>query len=199
METTVGTPSLREHETWWTRRRSEKTFLDRFPRVEVFTRLAEFVSEKAGSALDCGCGVCAAYPYLKERGVKYTGVDFTEKFLAESRKRYPEIDVRHGTVLNLPFAKKAFDVSFCVSLLEHLHPDDLAKCVSEMLRVAAKRTIFEFFRPPTPHPLKSDWHGYFSNRYNKQGFLRMVVSEPRVRGINLERLGRFAFYVVDLW
>jgi len=199
MEESTRTASLREHETWWARRRNEKTFLDRFPRVPVFTRLAELVSEKAGSALDCGCGVCAAYPYLKEKNIKYTGIDFTEKFLVESRRRYPEIDVRYGTVLSLPFSKKTFDVSFCLSLLEHLHPDDLETCVSEMLRVAKKRTVFEFFRAPTPRPMKSDWHGYYSNLYNKQEFLHMVVKEPRVKGFNIERLGKFAFYVVDLW
>jgi ubiquinone/menaquinone biosynthesis C-methylase UbiE len=90
--------------------------------------------------LDAGAGTGAALPDLVEiagSGIRLTGVDPTDTFVALARKRAAELgcDARYesGDVRALPYPDAAFDAAFCDKLLLHAGPADAA--LAELVRV----------------------------------------------------------------
>jgi SAM-dependent methyltransferase len=105
--------------------------------------------------LDCGCGGSPLLPYITEKtGCFSTGIDLTygdrfkeiERYdtpLADLKNFYtdpstlvPNFKVVKGSIANIPAVPEFFDRVFCISVIEHIESEDIAKkCVSEMVRV----------------------------------------------------------------
>jgi ubiquinone/menaquinone biosynthesis C-methylase UbiE len=90
--------------------------------------------------LDAGAGTGAALPDLLEiagSGIRVTGIDPTEAFVALARKRADELgcDARYesGDVRALPYPDATFDAAFCDKVLLHVGPADAA--LAELVRV----------------------------------------------------------------
>lgn len=152
--------------------------------VPLYDALAKIIV--GPRVLDVGCASCIMYPLLP--GMQYVGLDFTKKFLEHAEKLYPEIKVHHGSVLSLPFPSRSFDTVFCKSLLEHIHPDDWPKALSEMLRVASKQLAIGFFRPPGK---EYRWYqrggsGELYVTYKKDDLLKIIEGYPRFQGLKIQ-------------
>lgn len=101
--------------------------------------ISEHVKKTSKSILDVGCGIGLDYTYYKGSHVKYLGVDITEKFLKECKKR--GVPAQYGDILNLPFPDKSFDTVYCKDLLLHLPVGLWRKALTEMVRVAKKQVF----------------------------------------------------------
>ena len=99
---------------------------------------AGFVPD-GSSLLEVACGIGVDYPRYRAKGVKYFGVDLTEKYVAEAQQR--GVPCKVADALNLPFADKSFDSVYCKDLLVHLPPGDWKTVLSEMARVCRDRVI----------------------------------------------------------
>jgi SAM-dependent methyltransferase len=98
-----------------------------------FVELAEV---RAGQrALDVGCGPGALTAQLVERlgAVAVAAVDPSAPFVAATRLRFPEVDVRSATAEALPFPDDGFDVALA-QLVVHFMADPVAG-LKEMARV----------------------------------------------------------------
>jgi len=165
--------------------------------------IAGAVAEVGGSVLDVGCATGITYEYIKPTGVKYTGLDFTKKFLVQAKKLNPEIDVRFGSAFDLPFPVGSFSTVFCKAVLEHQHPDEYPKIVREMARVAERQVIIGFFMAPRGKTaiLLTDKEGLYANRYSKQEVIALLESLDGFKNLKIvEGLGsrRDAVYIVTL-
>jgi SAM-dependent methyltransferase len=103
-------------------------------------RLAPEFARAAGVAapervVDVGCGSGALTTVLAEivGAENVSGVDPSEPFVAEARRRLPEADVRVAPAESLPFADDTFDVA--LAQLAFHFVDDPAQSVAEMRRV----------------------------------------------------------------
>lgn len=141
----------RETETWM----KSPTQRDHFGRKLI----ADLVKQNSKSILDVGCGIGFDYPYYKGSNVEYLGVDVTERFLQECKKR--GVPAQYGNVLNLPFQDGSFDTVYCKDLLLHLPPGLWRKALAEMVRVAKKQvfTLEPKWGDETVYAIKEK-HGY---------------------------------------
>jgi len=72
--------------------------------------------------LDLGCGNGRLYSALKEKNVKYVGVDSSERLIEIAREKYQGDNVKFLVVeaLHLPFPENSFDRIFSVAVLHHI-------------------------------------------------------------------------------
>jgi SAM-dependent methyltransferase len=99
--------------------------------------------------LELGCGSANDSRYFSRYGLarflRYTGVDFTRKNIANAQARCPESTFIAADVAALPFADDAFDYTFACDLWEHIPEAHFEKALREALRVTRKELWFSFF------------------------------------------------------
>jgi SAM-dependent methyltransferase len=141
---------MRPNESWWIdyadqwhaecqqRRRDVPYYLVQ----EAF--VCEYLHRCApASVLEFGCGFGRHLRNLREvDGLELFGCDQSRTMLA-GVGRWANDDWRRARVRlieprrRLPYEDKQFDVVFTVSVLIHIHPDDVADVLGELLRVAS--------------------------------------------------------------
>ena len=82
----------------------------------------------ANSVLELGCGEGFVSGQLSARreGGAYVGVDASEEDLAKLRAKFPAVEAHHGSIYDLSFLGRTFDVVVCAEVLEHLSDPDAA-------------------------------------------------------------------------
>jgi SAM-dependent methyltransferase len=77
-----------------------------------FNKLREILlTENNYSVMDLGCGLCDFYEFLNSKGalnLRYTGFEINEKFYNAAKTRFPELDIRNGS-LELLKTQENFD------------------------------------------------------------------------------------------
>ena len=89
--------------------------------------------DKSKSVLEAGSGSIGIAHYL-ERDVAGLELDFhgpADKWLVPVR----------GSILDIPFADRSFDIVVCVDVLEHLSETSRARAISELIRCARSKVI----------------------------------------------------------
>jgi len=177
----------REHETYW----DEKAGLGFMHAYNTVRQpLFDLVKPKfRGDVVDVGAGMCLLYPQIKDMVDSYSMVDFTERFCVESKKLYPEIETYHASILDLPFDDNKFDVSTAIAVFRHIHPEDMPKAMSELMRVA-KKTIIVWAITPQPRPPYVKW---------QDGFIDVIhsyddVAEAIDKTYSIQKVSRFTVY-----
>ena len=115
-----------------------RRFMGRYsePLAGRFAALADLRPPR--TALDVGCGTGALTAELVGRlgAGAVSAVDPSDTFVAAARARLPDVDVRHASAEDLPFADDAFDVTLA-QLVVHFLADPVAG-LREMARVTAR-------------------------------------------------------------
>lgn len=88
--------------------------------------------------LDVGCGVGLTDSMLEPLVGKVTGVDVSEKAIAEARRRNPSLEFAVYSGPELPFEEGAVDVAFAICVLHHVPPEGWPSFVSELRRVVRR-------------------------------------------------------------
>jgi len=87
-------------------------------------------------ALDVGCGTGAVTRDLLapvQPGGHVVGVEPNPELLAFAAQRLPDIEFRQGDALHLPCDAEQFDVTICITVLEHM--PDAESAIPELVRV----------------------------------------------------------------
>ncbi len=95
--------------------------------AHVLPRLADLEVLEAGSGEGYGASMIAA------RARSVTCVDYDEKAVEHTRKRYPELTVHRGNLIDLPLADGSVDAVVNFQVIEHLW--DQSAFVAECRRV----------------------------------------------------------------
>lgn len=98
----------------------------------------------SGPVLDCPLGTGRYAGIYREKGLEAVGLDISEDMIAEAKSRYPDLQVQKGSVLSLPFEAGQFESAVCIRLLDWLYPEQMAKAIAELRRVA--RTLIVSLR-----------------------------------------------------
>lgn len=82
----------------------------------------------ASSVLELGCGEGFVSGQLsaRQKDGAYVGVDANEADLANLRAKFPFVEAHHGSIYDLSFLERTFDVVVCAEVLEHLTDPDAA-------------------------------------------------------------------------
>lgn len=80
------------------------------------------------SVLELGCGEGFVSGQLSERqpGTSYVGVDANAGDIANLRAKFPSVEAHEGSIYDLSFLNRTFDVVVCAEVLEHLDDPDAA-------------------------------------------------------------------------
>lgn len=154
------------------------------------------------TVIDFGCATAIDAPLWKSAGFKYTGLDFTPKFLKEAKRRNPESTFIEADAADTYIMDGSYDVSFCKDLMEHLPRDKWRSVMREMWRVSNRRMMVAFFIAPTDKPTSYvlGEGPHWTNHYNKGEVSLLLMSLPNARLVEvIENIGfnHSALYVVD--
>lgn len=132
------------------------------------------------SVLDVGCAVGNFSLIFKELNpaISYTGIDTSEGMIQEARKRHPGAQFHLGKNGGLPFDNDAFDLVFCVGVLNH-NPDYL-DMISEILRVTRRFAVIDLPRLVT-QPYTFDLANSFMQLKNRFPTDRTGISEEATK------------------
>jgi ubiquinone/menaquinone biosynthesis C-methylase UbiE len=124
----------------------QRALIDRFHRKIV----AEVVALSPQTFLDAGCGegfvarqVIDAVP-----GIELTGCDVSDVALEIAADANPEGRFVVGSLTDLPFPDRSFDVVGCFEVLEHLPGDLPRRALSELARVARRAAVLSVPHEP---------------------------------------------------
>lgn len=100
------------------------------------------------SILDAGCGEGFSMNKLVEAGVgkKLEGIEYSKTAIKLGKKSFPRLDIKEGSIYDMPYKDKSFDLVVCTEVLEHL--DDVEKGLAEVMRVSKKHIIFSVPNEP---------------------------------------------------
>ncbi|MGD9126447.1 MAG: class I SAM-dependent methyltransferase [Planctomycetia bacterium] len=107
-----------------------------------FRRTARHLLKGWSSLLDVGCGEGYWLDFLHRRYGKermLRGYEYAGNRVEAAQKHFPHLDLREGSIFELPEEDGSYDVVTCLEVLEHL-PDWQAG-FEELLRIAKKEVI----------------------------------------------------------
>jgi len=100
-----------------------------------FNIFRDFIKE-GDKILDVGCGNGRLLKVLKNKNIKYTGIDISKRLIEIAKKNYPQNNFLIASNLNLPFLDNNFDKVFSVAVLHTIPSEGLRqKAISELKRV----------------------------------------------------------------
>jgi SAM-dependent methyltransferase len=98
---------------------------------------------RARSVLDAGCGEGVVYRAMRARGFDgdWTGVDLSADAIDYAMRESSEATWMVGSIFDMPFPAKSFDLVFSSQVLEHLHEPkkalrEFARCARQWLLIS---------------------------------------------------------------
>jgi len=103
---------------------------------------------EVNSILDVGCGEGFTLSRLKMKkiGKKLEGIEYNKKAIALSKKEYPGLKIRQGSIYELPYKNNSFDLVLCTEVLEHMQSPE--KALNELIRVSKKYLLLSVPNEP---------------------------------------------------
>lgn len=123
----------------------------------------QYILNKKARILEAGSGTGRVIKYLNNLGyLNIEGIELNKKIVNELHKKYPEITVKEGNILRMPYKENAFDVIVSYGVIEHFPkgPDLPLKALLKVLKPGGIaivtvpsfnfiRSIISFFSPLT--------------------------------------------------
>lgn len=107
---------------------------------EALEQTAHWISPALGEkGLDIGTGTGNLAGKLLQHGADMTAIDQSREMLRRCRTKYPEMHVKLGNFLALPFVDHSFDFVVSSFAFHHLSPDQQLLALQEMQRVLTSR------------------------------------------------------------
>lgn len=144
----------------------DQYFTKAYDSKERFTsywhQINEITTLNPETVLEIGIGNGFVSKYLRERKLEVVTLDIDKRL-------NPDIV---GSVLNMPFSDKSFNVVACYEVLEHLLYDDFHKALSELFRVSNSYTILSL--PDASKVYR------FDVQFPKIGEIKKLISLPKM-------------------
>lgn len=106
--------------------------------------LAKIMEEylpKEGKILEGGCGLGQWILYFRRKGYDIEGIDFAENTIKWIKERFPDLPVKTGNILNLPYPDEYFSSYISLGVIEHFE-NGPEKALAEAYRVLENKGLF---------------------------------------------------------
>ncbi|HEX9979001.1 MAG TPA: class I SAM-dependent methyltransferase [Flavobacterium sp.] len=123
--------------------------------------------------LDLGCGTGNYTSVLADNGLKFIGIDPSEKMLAEAKARNQNVTWLKGTAEHIPMDDKVVDG--IIATLSIHHWSNIKKAFGEISRVLSDKGKLVLFTS-TPEQMK----GYWLNHYFPKMLHSSIVQMPSI-------------------
>jgi SAM-dependent methyltransferase len=102
------------------------------------------------TVLEFACGSANDYRAFADYGIArfldYTGVDLNETNIANARRRFPDVNFRVGSVLDLPEQDRSMDYVIGFDIMEHLSLPAMQHAMDAAVRICRRGLYFAYFR-----------------------------------------------------
>lgn len=100
------------------------------------------------TVLDAGCGEGFTLNklMLNKIGQNIEGVEYSKEAIDLGNKLFPKAKIKQGSIYELPYKDRSFDLVVCTEVLEHL--ENPAKALKEIVRVSKKNLIISVPNEP---------------------------------------------------
>ena len=124
------------------------------------------------SALEAGCGEGFSTQRLVPLlgGARFESLDVETRLVEAARAKNPGVEIREASVYALPYDDDAFELVFCMEVLEHLEDPDAA--LRELRRVSARHLLLTVPREPIWRSLNMARGKYLRDLGNTPGHLQ---------------------------
>jgi ubiquinone/menaquinone biosynthesis C-methylase UbiE len=122
----------------------QRFFIDNFFR----TLIAEARLLDPETVLDAGCGEGFTLSKFRNEkiGKELTGIDFLDRAIKIGKELHPDLNLKTGSIYEMPFKDKSFDLVLCTEVLEHLEYPE--KALAELERVTKKNCLISVPNEP---------------------------------------------------
>ena len=102
---------------------------------DAVTLAMGYLKNKDARVLEAGCGLGRVVKYLYDRGYKNVhGIEINSEAVTFVNKRFPELRVIQGDILEMPYEAESFDFILSFGVVEHFS-DGLYKPLRSLYRV----------------------------------------------------------------
>ena len=116
---------------------------------DIWRGILDRAQGRAVPVVEPACGSANDYRYLDAFGIArcldYTGLDLSEKNIANARAMFPAVRFEVGNVLEMAAPDRAFDLCLVHDLFEHLSVEAMEAAVAEVCRVTRVGACVGFF------------------------------------------------------
>ena len=126
----------------------------------VLIKEAMYFIDNFASVLEVGCNSLPNLHILQgsNSAGKFAGIDINEEAIKEAKINLSDIELKVGSVLNIPFPDKTFDVILSDAVFMYIDPNQIEKAMSEIGRVAKKGLIFIEWIDDSKNGIIKDYH-----------------------------------------
>jgi len=110
---------------------------------EILYRFSQEIGERR-PVWDFGCGPGQTTQYLKNLGIKISGMDLSKKILEQAKRLHPEIHFRKGNILELEFENDSIAGIVAFYAIIHFTKEQVGIAFREVYRVLQPGGIFLF-------------------------------------------------------
>lgn len=110
---------------------------------EILYRFSQEIGDRR-PVWDFGCGPGHIANYLKNLGIEISGLDLSQKTLAQARVLHPEIPFRKGNILALEFENDSLAGVVAFYAIVHFTKDQVESAFREIFRMLQPGGIFLF-------------------------------------------------------
>jgi ubiquinone/menaquinone biosynthesis C-methylase UbiE len=111
--------------------------------MEMLHRFSQEIGDKR-PVWDLGCGPGQTTKYLKDLGIKISGLDLSEKILEQAKTIHPDIYFQKGNILELEFANNSIAGIAAFYAIVHLSKEQIGTAFCEIFRVLQPGGLFLF-------------------------------------------------------
>ena len=149
---------------------------------------------KLKKVLDVGCGSGLLVKYLQNEGFKTQGCDISPEAIKMAQIVNPKSIIKKASATNLPYKNNSFDLVVSISVIEHLHQNEVEIFLKEARRVLIRNGRLFLVTPNFSSPLRiiqgKNWFGY-SDPTHINYFTKHSLTETLKRNGFLENQFQF--------
>lgn len=134
-----------------------------YPHVEEVTEMLDGLNFK--TVLDVGCGNGRWYPFFKENGKDYEGIDIAEKMVARAREAYPDGRFDAFKLEDINPEGPVYDLAFSYTCLQHIRPEDIEAAAAVLKKKSKYSLLIE-----TP----DNWGGNYGFNHEYKKYFNIV-------------------------
>lgn len=139
------------------------------------------------TVLDVGCGTLQDYPFFKQEGWEYYGLEPSPEMILKAHQLYPEVTIMEADIVEARIKGGSFDLVNCMSVICHLPLGLVDLALENMARISRRHLCVSVpYIHDGPTISEDDPMGYIRNRFNAMDLNERINKFSKIRSMHRE-------------